>query len=157
MPSIRESVEIDASVEVVWNVLADVSVLPDLSSSTVDVQVDGLLDHVGQTFRQTVRFARKDWSSEWRVDDVEPERMLRISGSLPGGTPYTMTERLRALENNRTKLSIQGDYELPFGMVGRMIDRLGAEKRARTELNEVLNGVARLAEENQSASGPAGV
>lgn len=154
VPSLRESVEINASPEVVWNVLADVSVLPELSSSTIEVETDGLLNHVGQTFVQTVKFARKDWTSEWRVEEVEPTRLLKIVGSLPGGTPYTMTEKLQPLnDGEKTRLSIQGDYELPFGVLGRMIDHLGAEKRARGELNEVLNGVAHLAEKNGSTAG----
>ncbi|MGB6058725.1 MAG: SRPBCC family protein [Microthrixaceae bacterium] len=154
MPSLRESVDVAASPAVVWSVLADVSLLPQLSSSTTSVETEGLLDHVGQTFIQTVRFAKKDWTSEWRVEDVERNRMLRISGSLPGGTPYTMTEELRPLnEGEGTRLKIQGDYELPFGLLGRMIDRLGAEKRARTELREVLSGVAGLAEKNGSTAG----
>lgn len=149
MQSISESVTVDAEPQEVWQILADVSILPSLSSSTKEVRVDGLLDHKGQTFTQTVRFGGRDWTSDWTVEDVEPGRSLVISGSLPGGTPYTMTEELTA-DGARTRLSIRGDYELPFGMLGKLIDRLGAEKRARSEMNEVLHGVARLAEERAS-------
>ena len=36
-------------------------------------------------------------------------------------------------------------YKLPFGPLGRLAGRLGAEKRAIDEAEQVLVGVARLA------------
>lgn len=153
MPTLHESIDVDADPHTVWEVLADVSVLPKMSTSTTDVEVDGLLERAGQTFEQTVRFARRAWTSEWRVEEIEPPKLLRIAGELPGGTPYELTEQIESLGAGRTRLSIRGDYDLPFGMLGRLIDRMGAEKRARSEMNEVLQGVAHSAERLQSERG----
>ena len=145
MSTIHDEVVIAATPEQVWAVLADVSLLPQLSSSTTEVRVDGLLDRVGQTFDQTVQLAGRRSSSCWRVEEIEPGRLLRISGSLPGGTPYRMVETIDPLADG-TRLAIEAEYELPMGALGRLAGRLGVERRARRELREVLEGVARRAE-----------
>lgn len=151
MPTIHHAVDIDAGDDRVWSVLADVSRLPELSGSTTHVRVDGLLREVGQTFEQTVRIAGRSSTGTWRVDGLEPGRRLEISGSLPGGVPYRMVELLEPLGADRTRLSITAEYELPMGPLGRLAGRLGIERRADRELREVLEGVARLAEEMPSA------
>lgn len=146
MSTIHDEVDIAATPEQVWAVLADVSLLPQLSSSTTEVRVDGLLDRVGQTFDQTVQLAGRRSSSCWRVEEIEPGRLLRISGSLPGGTPYRMVETIDPLADG-ARLAIEAEYQLPMGALGRLAGRLGVERRARRELREVLEGVARLAED----------
>ncbi len=147
MPTLREQVEIDASPHHVWQVLADVTLLPELSSSTTEVRADGLLARVGQTFEQTVRLAGRSWTSTWQVDEIDPGQLLRIAGSLPGGTPYRMAQRLDGLGGGRSRLVIEASYELPMGSLGRLASRLGVERRARNELREVLEGVARMSAE----------
>lgn len=152
MPNICEQVDIAASPRTVWSILSDVSLLPRLSGSTTAVQVSGPLSEVGQTFDQTVRLAGRSWTSSWRVEEIEPGRRLGIVGSLPGGVPYRMDERLEPLAADRTRLVIDADYDLPLGALGRLASRLGVERRARDELREVLDGVARLAEQATPAS-----
>jgi uncharacterized membrane protein len=151
VPTIHHAVEIDAPDARVWSVLADVSRLPELSGSTTEVRVDGLLREVGQTFEQTVRLAGRSSTGTWRVEALEPGRRLEISGSLPGGVPYRMVELLEPLGPDRTRLSITAEYQLPMGALGRLAGRLGVERRADRELREVLEGVARLAEATPAA------
>lgn len=156
MPTIHEHIDIDVSPDAVWDVLADVSILPELSSSTTEVVVDGPLRRVGQTFEQTVRLAGRRWRSTWRVDELDPGRTLRISGSLPGGTPYRLTERLEPTSGGGTRLTIDADYDLPMGALGRLADRLGVERRARQELREVLDGVSRRGLDRARSGAPRG-
>ncbi|MHB1138913.1 MAG: SRPBCC family protein [Microthrixaceae bacterium] len=144
MSTVHEHIDIDASPAAVWEVLADVSRLPELSGSTTRVRVDGMLHTRGQTFEQTVRLAGRSWTSTWQVEEIDPGRLLRISGSLPGGTPSRMVERLEPRGDSGCRLSIDAVYELPMGALGRLAGRLGVERRARDELREVLEGVARL-------------
>ena len=47
------------------------------------------------------------------------------------------------------------DYRLPFGPIGRLAAKLGAERRALDEAEQVLAGVARLAEEQARSTGTA--
>ncbi len=151
--TITQRMEVDASPAAVWSILVDVSRLPEISRSTTEVVTEGPLQSPGQTFEQTVRLGGRSWTSHWQVDEIVPERSLTISGSLPLGTPYTMTERLTAAGEHRTRLEICAEYELPMGALGRLAGRLGVERRARSELRDVIRGVAQLAQSAAHAPG----
>lgn len=139
-------VDVDAPPAVVWEVLADVRLLPQLSSGTVEVRAPDRLEQPGQTFEQTVELAGRRFTSTWTVLELEPARRLVIEGSVLPGTRYRMCEELTELDGGRCRFTLTMDYRLPFGPLGRLAGRLGAERRAADEAVEVLDGVRRLAE-----------
>jgi hypothetical protein len=155
MATMSERQVVDAPVDIVWDVLADVSVLPELSDSTVDVEVDGPLRGVGQTFRQTVKLAGRRWTSDWSVTVLEPRRRLAVEGSIAPGTAYRLDEELEALDGGRTGLTITATYELPLGALGRLAGRLGVERRVADELGRVVRGVGARAAEHARVAGRA--
>ena len=144
MNEVRRSVEIDRPAAEVWGVLEDVRRLPELSPSTVEVVAPDRLERVGQTFTQTVTLGGKRFTSEWEVLEIEPGRRLVIQGSVLPGTRYRMTEDIESLGADRSRFSLTMAYKLPFGPLGKLAARLGAEKRAVEEAEQVLVGVARL-------------
>lgn len=145
MNEVRRSVEIDRPTSAVWAVLEDVRRLPDISPSTVEVVAPDRLERSGQTFTQTVTLGGKRFTSEWEVVEIDAGRRLVIQGSVLPGTRYRMTESIEALGDDRCRLTLTMAYKLPFGPLGRLAGRLGAEKRAIDEAEQVLVGVARLA------------
>ena len=138
-----------------WAVLVDVRRLPEISPSTVEVQAPSALSAVGDRFDQTVKLAGKRFTSEWRVTRFEPSRALVVEGSVLPGTRYSMAEELEG-DEDRTTMTLTIDYSLPFGPVGRLAAKLGAERRALDEAREVLDGVARLAEASGRPLDPTG-
>jgi len=145
--SVTRSIEIAGSADAVWKVLEDVRLLPQMSHSTTHVEAPERLSAVGDTFEQTVKLAGKSFTSKWTVRDIDPGTRLVISGSVLPGTKYTMTEEIESLDSSRTRLSLIMDYSLPFGPVGRLAAKLGAERRANSEATTVLEGVRRLVEQ----------
>jgi uncharacterized membrane protein len=141
---VRRSVEIDRPAADVWAVLEDVRRLPELSPSTVEVVAPERLERAGQTFTQTVTLGGKRFTSEWEVVEIDAGRRLVIQGSVLPGTRYRMTEDIEAIGPDRSRFSLTMSYKLPFGPLGRLAGRLGAEKRAVDEAEQVLVGVARL-------------
>ncbi len=146
MNEVRRCVTSEASPEAVWAVLEDVNRLPDLSPGTVDVDGPRRLTEVGQTFEQTVELGGKRFTSTWTVDQITPGERLVISGRLLPGTSYEMTEEIKALGDGRTEVCLTMRYKLPFGPLGRLASKLGAERRATDEAGQVLEAVARAAE-----------
>lgn len=140
-----EEVHIDAPPAVVWSVLVDVRRMPELSPSTESVRAPQALRAVDDEFEQTVRLAGKRFRSRWQVTAFVPERELAIAGQVLPGTRYEMVERL-APDEGGTRLALTMRWRLPFGPVGRLAGRLGAERRALDEASAVLDGVKRLAE-----------
>jgi uncharacterized membrane protein len=142
---IRRGVDIDRPPAAVWAVLEDVRRLPELSPSTVEVVGPERLERAGQTFTQTVTLGGRRFTSEWEVLEIEPGRRLVIEGSVLPGTRYRMTEGIEPLAADRTRLTLTMAYKLPFGPLGKLAGKLGAERRAVAEAEQVLLGVARLA------------
>lgn len=129
--------------------MEDVRLLPELSPSTVEVTAPDRLTSVGQTFTQTVRLAGRSFTSEWRVEQIDPGRRLVITGSVLPGTHYEMTESIEA-DGDGTRLELTMAYRLPFGPVGRLASRLGVERRAVDEAETVLAGVRDAAERSHA-------
>lgn len=145
MATLTDSVDIDASAAAAWQVLRDVSILPELSPSTIAVDVDGPLVQVGQRFRQTVRLVGRSWTSTWTVTDLEEPHRLGIEGSLVPGVAYRLVEELTPLGPRSCRLRVEAHYELPLGGLGRLASRIGVERRVASELDGVLHGVAERA------------
>jgi hypothetical protein len=154
MPTLVRHVDVVAPPAAVWEVLADVRRLPELSAGTVAVRAPERLERRGQTFDQTVELAGRRFTSTWTVVELRPARRLVIEGSVLPGTRYRMTEDLAALPGDRCRFTLTMDYRLPFGPLGRLAGRLGAERRAAEEAVEVLDGVRRLAEAARSHAAP---
>lgn len=146
MNEVRHCVTAEASSAAVWKVLEDVNRLPELSPGTVWVDGPARLTTVGQTFEQTVELAGKQFTSTWTVDEITAGERLVISGRLLPGTHYEMTEDLQELDEQRTEVCLTMRYKLPFGPLGRLAARLGAERRATDEAGQVLEAVAAMAE-----------
>ena len=151
MNRVHRSVEIDAAPATVWAVLEDVRRLPDFSPSTVEVVAPAQLTARGQTFEQTVRLAGRSFTSTWEVTDIEPGERLVIEGSVLPGTHYRMTETIEANGSEATTFTLTMEYRLPFGPLGRLAAKLGAEHRATEEAQLVLDGVRRQAEADAAA------
>ncbi len=146
MPEVTRSVEVGAPPRSVWRLLEDVRRLPELSTSTVSV--DGAPDRlteVGQTFEQTVELAGRHFTSTWEVVAIEPGRSLVVEGSVLPRTHYRMTERLTPSDDG-TRVDLTMDYRLPFGPLGRLAGKLGAERRAVDGAEEVLAGIKAVTE-----------
>jgi uncharacterized membrane protein len=144
---VRRTIDIDAPPGAVWALLEDVRRLPELSPSTVAVEhAPERLTAPGQSFEQTVTLAGRRFTSTWEVTAIAPGRCLAIAGRLLPGTRYEMTERLEPLADGRTRLVLEMAYALPFGLLGRLANKLGAEARALDEAAQVLEGIRRVAE-----------
>jgi uncharacterized membrane protein len=143
---VRHCVTANASTSAVWAVLEDVGRLPELSPGTVHVDGPARLTEAGQTFEQTVELGGKQFTSTWTVEAITAGERLVISGRLLPGTHYEMTEELQALDDDRTEVCLTMRYKLPFGPLGRLAARLGAERRATDEAGQVLEAVAAMAE-----------
>jgi uncharacterized membrane protein len=144
--------DIRAPLSEVWDLLLDVRRLPEISPSTVAVAGPRRLRRVGDRFDQTVRLAGKRFTSTWEVTELQERRRLQVTGSVLPGTRYSMTEQLDERPGDRTRLTLEIDYSLPFGPLGRLAAKLGAERRALDEADGVLAGIARLTEAGDAAA-----
>ena len=86
---------------------------------------------------------------EAEYEDQHANRTTLVS-VLPG-THYRMTETIEANGSEATTFALTMEYRLPFGPLGRLAAKLGAEHRAADEAELVLDGVRRQAEADAAA------
>ncbi len=130
-----------------WDLLEDVRRLPEYSESTQEVrEAPERLTEVGQHYVQVGRLLGMKVTSRWEVVAIEPGTMLSSLGTLAPGVRYTLTQRLESLDGGHTRLSIDIDYTLPGGKLGRLAARAGVEDRAGREAQAVLDGLRATAE-----------
>ncbi len=147
MGVIERSIEVGAEPARVWDVLVDVRRLPQVSSHTVEVKdAPERLTHRGERFTQVVAAVGKRFESEWEVRRFDPGRAIAIEGSVGFGVRYCLTETVVPAGAGRSTLTVRIQYKLPFGPLGRMASRLGVERLAAAEAQQVLARIAAFAE-----------
>ncbi len=147
MGLIERSVEVRAEPPKVWDVLVDVRRLPEVSRHTIALKdAPARLSHEGERFTQVVTAVGKRFESEWRVVRFEPGRVLSIEGSVGFGVRYCLTESVERAGPGRSRLGVCIKYTLPWGPLGRVASRLGVERLAAAEAEQVLKSIAAMAE-----------
>jgi hypothetical protein len=142
MATIERRADLAAPIAQVWDLLSDIRRLPDLSPRTEAVlDAPTRLTAVGQTFRQVVTAVGRRFESRWTVTHLEDGRRLTIEGSVGFGVRYAITERIAPLDPGRCRLDLTIEYRLPFGPAGRIAARLGVERLAAAEADEVVAGI----------------
>lgn len=147
VPTSTLSRDVTAAPAVVWDILIDINLLPSISPSTVAVTGPDRLEAVGDQFSQTVKLGGKQFTSTWTVTDFEPGRVITVTGSVLPGTKYSMTEEVTGRGRSGSTLAVTVEYSLPLGWLGRLAGRMGAERRALTESEQVVEAIAELAQE----------
>ena len=154
MGVIERSVDVRADPAALWDVMTQVRRLPEVSRHTVEVRdAPTRLTEPGERFLQVVVAAGRRFESEWTVVRFEPRRALAIEGSVGFGVRYCLTQTVEPVGPDRSRLGVCIRYKLPFGPLGRVASKLGIERLARTEAEQVLAGIAAMAE--AEAPGPA--
>jgi uncharacterized membrane protein len=147
MGVIEQSVEVRADASKVWEVLVDVRRLPEVSRHTCEVrEAPERLTREGERFTQVVVAVGKRFESEWTVVRFEPGRVVSIEGSVGFGVRYCLTESVEPAGPGRSRLAVCIQYKLPFGPLGRVASKLGVERMAAAEAEQVLANIAAIAE-----------
>lgn len=146
MTGVVRTVDVAAPAPVTWSIVEELRRMPELSSSTLSVDGPDRLTEVGQTFRQVVRLAGRSFTSSWELLELDPGRCLRVEGELMRGVRYGITQAVDPIGQDESRLTFTMTYDLPFGLLGRLAGRLGAERRALDEADQVMAGIKREAE-----------
>lgn len=150
MTRVERQTEIDCSPEEVFDVLTDLDRLPDWATMVLenhDTPEKPL--RTGQTFRQTIRIAGRNLTTEWEVAECDPGRRVAYKATGPGGSRLEMKQRVEPRdEGSRVELEI--DYELPGGALGGAVDKIYVERRNEREIEHSLNNLKDLLESSSS-------
>jgi uncharacterized membrane protein len=139
MATIERSVDVRRPADEVWAVLEDVRRIPVYSPSTVAVtEAPERITAPGQRFRQAIVVLGRCFESEWVVTDLLPGRRVAMEGTIGVGARYCLVEEVDPQGPERSRLTVRITFTLPGGLLGRVAEALGAQRRAQREAEQVL-------------------
>jgi uncharacterized membrane protein len=149
MTRIERQIEIDRSVEEVFELLTDLDRLPDWATmvlenhDTPDTPEKPLRS--GQKFGQTVRIAGRNLTTQWEVSELETGRRVGYRATGPGGSRLEMHQRVQPRDGG-ARVELEIDYELPGGALGDALDKAYVERRNEREAEHSLSNLKELLE-----------
>jgi len=135
---------VNAPVETVFGVLDDSNAWPLLYNCVCNVRdVPRNGDHVGDTYRGTFSVIGLQFDVVFtRTEHAPPLRVVeRFEGAMNGVMAFTLEPR-----NGATRVSLDVDYEISRGLLGRIANRLLFVQMAEKNAKRVLENLAMAAE-----------
>jgi ligand-binding SRPBCC domain-containing protein len=129
----------------VFDVLATVERLTEFSEMTVEVKGPGRPVQPGDRFEQVVRVAGLNLETEWEVTEVERDSLIRVDGRSRGNGRATLVDRMTP-EGDGTRVTLEVDYDLPWGILGEIADKLVVERKNEDEAEGILERLKQLCE-----------
>jgi|TARA_B100000029_G_scaffold494740_1_gene558884 uncharacterized membrane protein len=155
LTTVRKSIDIKTPVDTVFTYFARPEHVSDqMSEKGVGMTVipmdikEGM--GVGTTFRVVGDFDGK--RLEWDCETTEFIRGERISAKMIKGKfkKWEITTEFKELSENLTNVTMTVNYEMPFGPLGSILDKVKFAKSAETGMESALYKVRGLLEGNGS-------
>jgi uncharacterized protein YndB with AHSA1/START domain len=144
MAEIHKSVVIDAPVETVFDLIDDPSAIATYTPNVERVEdVEQSEQRLGDTFRVIYKAAGVTFKEQFTVTEYErPTRLAsRFEGGMNGTFAYQVTPQAE-----QTTLSVDVQYELPGGLLGKAADALLLERTNEKTIEKQLDNLRELAE-----------
>ena len=147
MAEVRESIEIGAAPEAVWEVLMDPRRLDEWVSAHRDLdELPPLPLGEGDRFRQRLGVGPVSFWVEWEVVEAREPELARWRGSGPGGSSAEVTYRLSAngSDGGSTCFGYENDFDPPGGFAGRAAKRVVNATAGRREARKSMRRLKSL-------------
>ena len=144
MTTIRKSIQINAPVEQLEAVFTDPHRLPEWYPGVTTVDPSpGYPVEVGSTCNITYKAGGMTMESKFTTMENVPQvkRVFQMEGMITGTNRMTFRP-----EGEGTRVTMSFEYEMPGGGVGKLVDRLLAERMNAQNLEKSLENLKALAE-----------
>jgi carbon monoxide dehydrogenase subunit G len=141
---VRESIDLPAAPEEVFDLLMDVDRLGDWVTAhrAIVDEPPGPLS-VGSSFTQKLRLAGVSFKVGWEVTRLDRPRLVEWRGKGPGGSDARVCYSL-AGNGTGTRFDYVNEFRLPGGKLAQVAGKAVGEGRARSEARDSLQRLQRL-------------
>jgi uncharacterized protein YndB with AHSA1/START domain len=148
MTYLERSVHIDESPGEVFRILTDLRLTPRWAVIAQDTYVrpENDLTEVGQEFHWTIHVAGIDLETDWVVTEYEPPRAVAYEVKSPHEGRLEMRQLVLDAGDGGSRVELQVDYDLPYGLLGEALDRALVERRNQAVMERSLRNLKDLVE-----------
>ena len=121
---VKQSIEIDAPIEKVWELVMD----PDRLGEWVSIH-EGVSDvpagdlKKGDTFGQRMKLKGVPLKVSWEVVECDAPTRARWQGEAKAGAKARISYDLREADGGGTVFDYENEFELPAGKIGKLAGR----------------------------------
>ena len=148
----RISRHIRATPDQVFRAFTDPALLVDWMDATGVVGATGSLGQAGSRYTLVIW---GPWRFQAQVDRVEAPSLHEVSGRGPLGATYRMVATL-VDDDGSTALELQTEYTVPFGALGRWVDRRWIDREPRAVANREVDRLVTLVSDPTAVPQPKG-
>jgi hypothetical protein len=132
--------QVRATPEQVFRAFTDPTILVDWMDSAAVVDATGPLDRPGTRYTHVIE---GPWRFRSEVVRVEAPHVHEVRGRGPLGAAYRMVATVTS-GGDATELDLLTEYTVPFGALGRWIDRRWIDREPRAIANREVDRLVRL-------------
>jgi uncharacterized protein YndB with AHSA1/START domain len=137
----------DAPPEQIYELGTDFKRYPEWNVNYVEVkEITGPIERVGTRIHAIERILGRDIDSWYEIVEVEPVRLLKMTGSSAQGGTSTLTYRLTPAEDGGADVETVLEYELPLGVFGQLADKLFLERTMQRNVRHSYENFRALVE-----------
>jgi uncharacterized membrane protein len=153
MAEIHKSVTIDAPTEKVFDLIDNPSAIPSYTPNVERVEeVHQSEQRVGDTFRVIYKAVGMTFEEKFTI--TEHKRPTRLASSFENGMKGTFVYQVEP-QGQQTTLTVDVQYELPGGALGKAVDALLLERTNEKTIERQLDNLRQMAvQASTSTSGP---
>ncbi len=147
MPTVEQTVDISASPETVWSIVADPSYIPKLVPDIISNEVDppGMAT-VGQKGHTVGKIGGRKVEIFTETTEVQPNRKL-VFAQRPGGLFKSFSVALTLEPSKKgTRATQQFRYEPSLGYLGKVLSSLVVNRSVRKNAKAFLTNAKEIAE-----------
>ena len=147
MALVTATIEIDAPVEAVWEVIMDPSRLEDWVTihRRLGAVSEGPLA-VGSTVEQTLCLRGATFKVKWRLVELQAPHFARWEGRGPARSRALIEDRLSARDGARTCFDYRNEFKAPMGPLGAAASRVLVGGLSQREADRSLSRLKQLVE-----------
>ena len=141
MSGVEATIEIDAPIDTVWDVVMDAHRLEDW----VTIHRE-LVDSTDTTMKQVMVIRGAPFTVEWKLDESRPPAYAHWLGKGPAGSKAVIEYRLTETRHGGTRFDYTNAFEAPGGLLGKVASRALVGSTPEREAHASLQKLKRLIE-----------
>lgn len=154
MSTIILEFDIDKPLSDVWHFGLDSKRIPEWQYDISSVKdITGPIEGVGHAYTLVYRMWGRDFDSPVQITRFEPPHTLETSGKTPIGGFFRSTTHMHEFESG-THVQWQMEYQLPFGLIGKLLDYLIFRKAFENTVRKYNNNFKAVVEGRQPLHKP---
>ncbi len=146
MTRVERTIDIDAPPESVFELLTDLDRLQEWATIAGDTDnpPEKPLTQ-GAKWKHKVKVAGVELEADWNVVAIDPPRLVEYEATRSEGGWLKMRQSVAPVGGG-SRVELEVEYELPWGVLGRAVDKLVVERGNEREAQESLQNLKNLLE-----------